>query len=262
MEVCRRLKPSKPKTLEFSQFFFVTKNYATLVIINFSMAKNICKFAFKIHYFNFLHSIHVYSVPSSPQNFGSFEMQIFKNENTYSNKRTSDIEFSSQIFFTMTHKWNSDAFLSSSSCPHTRTRHQWEQLLTLHAHYTMNVTQVAFHIALLAKNLMADMALCSTLMFGHVIVPRVPVFETLSAQFTHISTCNSSAQWLLDVSMQHIQLRLEGHELIQNFYLRIHAWESRKTHYEYKYNVMNTLNCQVWSSHSSVHKDLATLHTL
>lgn len=160
------------------------------------------------------------------------------------------------------HKWNSDAFLLSSSWLHTRTRHQWEQLLTLHARYTMNVTQVAFHIALLAENLMADMALCSTLMFSHVIVPRVPVFETLSAQFTHISTCNSSAQWLLDVSMQHIQLRLEGHELIQNFYLRIHAWESRKTHYEYKYNVMNTLNCQVWSSHSSVHKDLATLHTL
>jgi hypothetical protein len=87
----------------------------------------------------------------------------------------------------------------------------------------MNVTQVAFHIALLAKNLMTDMALCSTLMFSHVIVPRVPVFETLATQFTHISTCNSSAQWLLDVSMQHIQLRLEGHELIENFYLRIHA---------------------------------------
>jgi hypothetical protein len=81
----------------------------------------------------------------------------------------------------------------------------------------MNVTQVAFHIALLAKNLMTDMALCSTLMFSHVIVPRVPVFETLSAQFAHISTCNSSAQWLLDVSMQHIQLRVEAHELIQNF---------------------------------------------
>jgi hypothetical protein len=70
----------------------------------------------------------------------------------------------------------------------------------------MNVTQVAFHIALLSQNLMTDMAACSTLMFSHVVVPGVPVFETLSAEFTNISTCNSSAQWLLNVSMEHIQL--------------------------------------------------------
>jgi hypothetical protein len=65
---------------------------------------------------------------------------------------------------------------------------------------------------------------------------------------------------LLDVAMQHIQLRLDGHELIQNFYLKIHAWESRKTHYEYRYIVMNTLNC--WRPHCRVHKDLATMLTL
>jgi hypothetical protein len=80
----------------------------------------------------------------------------------------------------------------------------------------MNVTQVAFHIALLSQNLMADMAACSTFVLSHVVVPGVLVFETLSAEFTHISTYNSSsAQWLLGVSTQHIQIRLEAHEVIQ-----------------------------------------------
>jgi hypothetical protein len=90
-------------------------------------------------------------------------------------------------------------------------------MLTLNAHHTMNVTQVAFHIALLSQNLMTDMAACGALMFSHVVVPGVLVFETLSTEFAHVSACNSSVQRLLDVSMQHIQLRLEAHEFIQYF---------------------------------------------
>jgi hypothetical protein len=81
----------------------------------------------------------------------------------------------------------------------------------------MNMSQVAFHIALLPQNLMTDMAACSTLMLSHVVVPGIPVFETLSTEFTHIRACNRSVQWFLDVSMQHIQLRLEACKLIQYF---------------------------------------------